>query len=107
MWTKGTRDKLPFGIPMVWREPRDHSSDCYFCIVKTSGHNKTNKFKIEYPSLPSAIRPVPHSAGIPVSVFVGLTSEEQECGEVESSDRNNKILKLKMTPFVRDLISMS
>ena len=88
MWTKGTRDKLPFGIPMVWREPRDHSSDCYFCIVKTSGYNKRNKCKIEYPSLPSAIRPVPHSAEIPVPVFTGLTSEEQECDEVESSDSN-------------------
>ena len=29
-WTKGKRKSLPFGIPMVWREPKDHLSDCYF-----------------------------------------------------------------------------
>lgn len=87
MWTKGTRDKFPFGIPMIWREPRDHSSDCYFCIVKTSGYNKKNKCKIEYPSLPSAIRPVPHSAEIPVPVFKELPSleiQEYESGEDRS-----------------------
>lgn len=76
MWTKGTRGKLPFGIPMIWREPKDHLSDCYFCIVKTSGYNKKNKCKIQYPSLPSAIRPVPHSAEIPVPVFQALPSLE-------------------------------
>lgn len=84
MWTKGTRKKLPFGIPMVWREPKDHLSDCYFCIVKTSGFNKKNKHKIEYPSLPSAIRPVPHSAQIPVPVFQELPSLEIQ--EYESSE---------------------
>ena len=23
-WTQGKRKGLPFGVPMVWREPRDH-----------------------------------------------------------------------------------
>ena len=59
---------------MIWREPRDHCTDCYFCLGKTSGYNKKNKYKIEYPNLPSAIRPVTHSAEIPVSVFAQLPS---------------------------------
>ncbi|GBN22004.1 hypothetical protein AVEN_175745-1 [Araneus ventricosus] len=84
MWTKGSRDKFPFGIPMIWREPRDHSSDCYFSIVETSGYNKKKKCKIEYPSLPSEIRPVPHSAEIRVPVFKELPSLEiQEYESVE------------------------
>lgn len=58
MWTKGTRDKLSFSIPMIWREPKDHTSDCYVCIMKTSGYNKKNKCKIEYPNRPSSIRQV-------------------------------------------------
>ena len=72
MWTKGTREKLAFGIPMVWREQKDHSTDCYFCLMKTSGFSKKNKSKIEYLNLLSAIRPMPHSAEIPVSVFEQL-----------------------------------
>ncbi|XP_070613747.1 uncharacterized protein [Erythrolamprus reginae] len=97
MWTKGTRDKLPFGIPMIWQEPRDHSSDCYFCIVKTSGYNKKNKCKIEYPCLPSAIRPVPHSAEIPVPVFnefPSLEIREYESGE-DQSDHNNEDFEIE------------
>ena len=29
-WTKGKRKGLPFGVPMVWREPKDHSTGCDF-----------------------------------------------------------------------------
>ena len=28
-WSKG-KMKLPFGVPMVWREGKDHVADCYF-----------------------------------------------------------------------------
>lgn len=97
MWTKGTRDKLSFGIPMIWREPKDHSSDCYFCIVKTSGYNKKNKCKIEYPNIPSAIRPVSHSAEIPVPVFKEVPSfeiQEYECGE-DRSDINDEDFEIE------------
>src|SRR6218665_1811587 len=69
IWTKATRDKLTFGIPMVWREPKNHRTDCYFSLVNTQGYNKKNKCKMEYPSLQSAIRSVPHSSEIPVPVF--------------------------------------
>ena len=52
MWTKGTRENMPFGIPMVWREQKYHCTDCYFCSVKTSGFNKKNKSEIECPNVP-------------------------------------------------------
>ena len=60
MWTKGKREKMPFGIPMIWREPNDHLTDYYFCIVKTTGYNSKNKSKMEYLSLSSAMRPQSH-----------------------------------------------
>ena len=55
-----------FRHSMVWRMPTDHVSYCYFCL--TSITDVTAKFKhiVQYPNLPSAMRPVPHSVELPV-----------------------------------------
>ena len=45
---------------MVWREPRDHVTDCYFYAVSTTGFNAQNKASIAYSDLPSARRPTLH-----------------------------------------------
>ena len=71
-WTKGKRKGLPFGVPIIWREPNNHVTDCYFCMVNTTGVWKKNRHKITYPNIPSAIRPIPHSEEVPVPVFKGL-----------------------------------
>jgi hypothetical protein len=57
---------MPFAVPMVWREPKDHLTDCYFSLTKISGISLKSKRSIQYPSLPSAIRPVIHSQDLPV-----------------------------------------
>lgn len=57
---------LPFGVPMVWREGRDHTTDCYFCMTNLDGINRNNKQHVKYPSVPSAIKPVPHGTEIPI-----------------------------------------
>ena len=53
---------MPFAVPVVWREPSNHSSDCYFCLTPpvASGMNRKKKQRIDYQNIPSAIRPVPH-----------------------------------------------
>lgn len=65
-WFHGVVDRMPFGIPMVWREPTNHATDCYYCMTNITGFNKKTKKNIVYPNLPSAIRPVEHSDDIPI-----------------------------------------
>ena len=55
-----------FAVPMVWREPRNHADDCYFCLTNITGFNASSRKKIKYPNLRSAMRPVPHSDDLPV-----------------------------------------
>jgi len=57
---------MNFAIPIVWREPQDHSSDCYFCITQTKGISSKSKDTVKCPNLPSAMRPVPHSKDLPI-----------------------------------------
>ena len=90
-WTKKDRKSLCFGIPMVWREPKNHFDDCYFCAVNTKGINRKNRNSLIYPNLESAIRPIPHCSEIPVPVFKGLPElelpgSEEDKGSVLSTD---------------------
>jgi hypothetical protein len=66
---------------MVWREPKNHFDDCYFCIVNIIGINRNNCDKWSHPDLPSARRPVPHSDLVPVPPFRELPqlSEDESC----------------------------
>ena len=45
--------------------------------VNVKGFNKKNKQHLHYPSIPSAIQPVPHSDQIPVPVFTKLPSIDE------------------------------
>ena len=36
-WTKKEKKSLPFGIPMVWRNGDNHTTDCYFCMTELTG----------------------------------------------------------------------
>jgi len=67
-WLNRKGMAMPFAIPVVWREPSNHSSDCYFCLTPpvASGMNKKKKQRIDYPNIPSAIRPVPHGEDLPM-----------------------------------------
>ena len=55
-----------FAVLKVWREPRNHADDCYFCLTNITGFNASSRKKIKYPNLRSAMSPVPHSDDLPV-----------------------------------------
>ena len=63
---------------MTWQEPKDHTTDCYFCMVNTKDVGKKNGHKITYPRIPSAIRPSLHSDDLPVTVFTELSPSKEE-----------------------------
>ena len=90
-WTNGTLASLRFGVPMVWREPKNHFDDCYFCLVNLKGFNRHKKNSWNYPDLESARLPVPHCEEVPVPEFSDLPDismgydEFQFHKEVESS----------------------
>ena len=56
---------MPFAIPMIWREAKNHFQDCYFCLVNVKGFSSKHRKKITYPNLNSALRPVPHDPSMP------------------------------------------
>ena len=76
-WLRGDRHSMPFAIPRVWREPQNHTDDCYFCMVDISRFKKTkNRRDIVYPSIPSSIASVPHSSELPIPKPPANTSQE-------------------------------
>ena len=102
---------------MIWREPTNHVTDCYFCMTKVRGFSKKNKHKIAYPSPPSAMRPVPHSDGIPVPDPPATLHESESSSESSQShsyhdneytcsdehDMSPKLLSQELDDLVRDL----
>ena len=75
--------------------------------MKTPGFNKKNKSKIEYPNLLSAIRPMPHSADIPVPVFEQLPYLEDLSDDEECVTAMMQISKFTRIQFIGDLINTS
>ena len=54
-WLKGN-GKMAFGIPMVWREQKDHTIYCYFLMSNIKGFSKKTRDQIKYPDVSSAIK---------------------------------------------------
>jgi hypothetical protein len=60
------KESIQIWCPVLWREPKNHSDDCYFCCCDVKGYNSKSKKVILYLNLPSALRPVVHGPEVPV-----------------------------------------
>ena len=94
LWTQGKIKPMRYGVPMLWRSPKNHHDDCYFCMVNMSGWNRDKKNSWYYPDLESARRPVPHCEEVPIPVCSSLpklVSNDDlfaETEEINSDDSN-------------------
>ncbi|KAK5649680.1 hypothetical protein RI129_000709 [Pyrocoelia pectoralis] len=104
-WTVGKRKCLKFGVPMVWREPRNHHDDCYFCLVNIKGINRNNRQKWPYPDLDSANRPVLHSEQIPIPSFSSLPSLPEDDAALPTFDEIQCMSSENDSDFEADLSS--
>jgi len=57
---------MPFAVPIVWREQKDHLTDRHFHLTVTDGHNSKSKHTILYPNIPSALRTLEHDDSLPM-----------------------------------------
>lgn len=100
-WAKGSRH-MKFAVPMVWREPKDHITDCYFCLTNLRGITPRSKHTVKYPDLPSARRPVSHSEGLPVPIAPETInfSDDEESTYAESIDDDYEASQTSSRPHV-------
>ena len=77
-WSQEKNAKIKFGVPMVWREPKNHLNDCYFCLISVKRFNKKNKKHLQYPNIHSAMGPIPDSDKVPVPTFSKFTDIDED-----------------------------
>ena len=82
---------MPFFVPMVWCEPKDHSIDYCFCLTNTKGYSLKIQFKMKYPDVLSPRRPMPHIPELPVlNPTLSSTSESESSKEGKCTDPDFK-----------------
>lgn len=66
-WYRGEKRFMKFAVPRIWREPKDHVHDCYFCVVNPNKRRSGNNAKpLEYPNLESSSAPIAHDLTRPI-----------------------------------------
>jgi len=89
-WFRGERRAMKFAIPRIWREPTDHSTNCYFCMADPSKRRSgKNAHPVAYPDIPSSIAPVPHCTELPIPAPPERnqpSSEESGTSDFEQED---------------------
>lgn len=106
-WYRGEKRSMKFAVPRVWREPTDHLSNCYFCMVDPSKRRSGKRaMPIIYPNIPSSIAPVPHCTELPVPTppkNYQLISGESSHSSSEDDIIDASVEKMPYFPNQKDL----
>ena len=57
---------MSFAIPVVWREGKDHMTNCYFYTKNLNVIDRKYKFHVQYSDVHFAIRQIPHGQDLSV-----------------------------------------
>ena len=93
--------------PIVWRNPTNHISNCYFCMTPpvSKGLSRKKKHGIQYPNIPSAIRPVPLGEILLVSKAPKKYTLDSDKQEIESSASSGKFPMSSQESYIASCIS--
>ena len=88
LWYRGEKWKLKFGMPRIWREPTDHTNNCYFCMVVMTSHDRGKKTDMfNYLDLPSSLCPMIHCQELPVPHLpLVITRDDSTTSSNETED---------------------
>lgn len=119
-WLKNKKRSMPFTLPMVWRQPKNHINECCFCFTRpiTSGLS-TKKRTVQYPNIPSAIWPILHPEGLPIPTSphsYDLDVENEDSAEElsqpstshnpdfkETNDKPHRLIQAELSDLIRDV----
>ncbi|XP_066451739.1 uncharacterized protein [Eleutherodactylus coqui] len=97
-WYRGEKRAMRFAIPRIWREPTDHTSNCYFCMVDPSKRRSgKNAQPVVYPDIPSSIAQVPHSSEFPVPTPPAAKKQLRSYESSQSDSEENEAADLTDT----------
>lgn len=77
---------MPFGVPMIWREPTNHATNCYFCLTNIFGFTFKTRKSVIYPNIESVSKPLPHD---PVTCPIPIPPENYSLNVDDPSENDS------------------
>lgn len=104
-WSLGVKTYFPFSSPMLWREPQDHTTDCYFCLSNVVGITSKHVKSLKYPDVSSVTKPIPCLLHDRMPIFPGTSSSSVKSAQkpdvmaqnlVNLSNRSRNVMATRM-----------
>ena len=108
-WYNDRKKSMPFAIPMIWREPKDHLTNCYFSKVNVIWHLTKNSHKSLYSKSNSAMRPVPHTESLPIPLpsddDIEVSDDDPDCHKLCLAELNGIVWDLCFSKYEAELLA--